>query len=66
MPLYEYKCTACGEIISELRSASEREKPLECPTCGGEAEVILSTFATGGASQSRPGCWTSDANCGPT
>jgi len=67
MPLYEYKCKSCGEVISELRTASQREEPLECPHCNGVAEVILSTFATpGGDAGSRPDCWTSDTNCGPT
>lgn len=65
MPIYEYKCSSCGEIESELRSASEREKPLTCPHCGGEATVILSTFSTA-KGDSRPECWTSDTACGPT
>jgi putative FmdB family regulatory protein len=65
MPLYEYKCNGCGQINSELRPASDREEPLECPHCGGAAEVILSTFATT-SGDARPECWTSDTTCGPT
>jgi putative FmdB family regulatory protein len=68
MPLYEYKCRQCGKILTELRKASEREEPLQCPHCGGEADVILSTFATssGGSPGARPGCYGSDDVCGPT
>ena len=66
MPLYEYKCNGCGQIVSELRPAAEREEPLACPHCNGVAEVILSTFSTSGGGDGKPDCWTSDANCGPT
>lgn len=65
MPIYEYKCPGCGEVTSELRSMSQREKPLACPHCGGAAEVILSRFATG-KGDSRPDCWSSSNECGPT
>jgi putative FmdB family regulatory protein len=69
MPLYEYKCKDCGAILSELRKASEREDPLQCPHCNGVADVIFSTFATSSGDRNpgpRPGCYTSDDACGPT
>ena len=68
MPLYEYKCRDCGTILTELRKASEREEPLQCPHCAGTADVILSTFATssGSGPPARPGCYSSDDVCGPT
>ncbi len=69
MPLYEYKCKDCGTILTELRMASEREEPLQCPHCNGAAEVIFSTFATSSgniSSGARPGCYSSDDVCGPT
>lgn len=69
MPLYEYQCTGCGAILTELRSASQREDPVRCPHCGGEARVMLSTFSTSsgdGAGAVRPGCYRSDDACGPT
>jgi putative FmdB family regulatory protein len=68
MPLYEYKCSDCGAVLTELRKASEREEPLQCPHCNGRAEVIFSTFATSsaGGSAGRPGCYSSDDVCGPT
>jgi putative FmdB family regulatory protein len=69
MPLYEYRCKSCGAVLTELRKASEREEPLECPHCQGSAEVIFSTFATSTGTSgpgSRPGCYSSDDVCGPT
>jgi putative FmdB family regulatory protein len=69
MPLYEYKCDGCGAVLTELRKHSERQEPVECPHCKGQAHVILSTFATSSgdaASATRPGCYTSDDACGPT
>lgn len=65
MPIYEYKCTKCGEVTAELRSMSERESPLACPRCGAPAEVILSTFATS-SGESRPDCFGSAPDCGST
>jgi len=66
MPIYEYKCKKCGEVTSELRLMSQREDPLECPACGGEAEVILSQFSSG--RRSEPGCaWAPPGgDCGST
>lgn len=69
MPLYEYRCRDCGKILTELRRASEREEPLQCPHCDGTADVILSTFATSSGNSgpgARPGCYSSDDVCGPT
>lgn len=66
MPIYEYKCKKCGEVTSELRLMAQREEPLECPACGGEAEVILSPFAAGRRSKSG-GAWTPPCDdCGST
>jgi len=46
MPLYEYKCPACGEEFEEITSASN-EDPVECPQCGKKAERQISGFAIG-------------------
>ena len=46
MPIYEYRCTACGERFEELVSASAEASPL-CPECGAaDAERLFSMFAT--------------------
>jgi len=61
MPMYEFRCAACGDDFEELvRSDDER---VECPSCGG-ADVCkkMSTFAHrsgggggGGASSASSG-----------
>ena len=59
LPLYEYKCLECEEIFYELRSADEREHPIECPDCGGAGNVLISAFApakTLNSTSSSPGC----------
>ena len=45
MPLYEYECEDCHEVFDELRRAADREKPIECPECGGDGHVVFSRFA---------------------
>lgn len=35
MPLYEYRCTACGEMFEILVSLAARDEMAVCPTCGG-------------------------------
>ena len=66
MPIYEYKCKKCGEVTAELRLMSKREEPLECPACGGEAEVILSPFSAGRGSSSGGAWGPIGGGCGST
>ena len=48
MPLYEYRCKACGRTFEKLRRMSEADQGVECPECRSEeAQRVLSTFATG-------------------
>ena len=42
MPLYEYKCGACGTITEEGRPAAYRDVSAICPACFSEAERIYS------------------------
>jgi putative FmdB family regulatory protein len=41
MPVYEYQCTACGEIFEVLHKIDE-EYNEGCPKCRGKAKKILS------------------------
>ena len=44
MPLYEYRCTKCGERTEVLQHLSDA--PLaECPRCGGALEKVISAPA---------------------
>ena len=44
MPLYEYKCTKCGNKVEALQKAQDR--PLEkCPKCGGPLRKLISSPA---------------------
>ena len=54
MPIFEYRCTSCGERYETLVSRAERATP-RCPRCGGaQAERLISTFAVGRARPTDP------------
>ena len=38
--IYEYKCKDCKLEFTEMRKMKDREKPIECYSCGGEGKVI--------------------------
>lgn len=49
MPIYEYRCRACGDTIEELRPAARADAPADCG-CGQPDTVRLpSLIARGGA-----------------
>ncbi len=66
MPIYEYRCTTCGERFEWLTSRAERAEA-RCPRCGARrVERLLSAFAVGksGATAESPGpCGSSDCAC---
>ena len=35
MPLFEYKCTECGELNAMIRAKVNRDDKLVCSVCGG-------------------------------
>ncbi len=35
MPIYEYQCLSCENILQALVMKSEEEQGLRCPNCGG-------------------------------
>ncbi len=42
MPIYEYQCAACGQVVEKWQNISEA--PLsECPACGGSLSKIISS-----------------------
>ena len=47
MPIYEYRCQACGGRYEALVARTDRAVP-HCPRCGAtRAERLISTFAVG-------------------
>lgn len=42
MPLYEYRCGACGGVTSQLASVTEIAPTVECEHCPGVAARIVS------------------------
>ena len=42
MPIYEYRCAACGEVSAALRKIAQAKDPISCESCGGKAERIVS------------------------
>jgi putative FmdB family regulatory protein len=62
MPIYEYRCEACGESFEVLvRSASRQSHPA-CPKCGGrKVKKAISLFGVAGTTRST----TSGASCSP-
>ena len=44
MPIYEYQCAACGQVVERWQKISD--SPLaECPGCGGSLHKIISSCA---------------------
>ena len=46
LPLYEYRCGACGALFELLRRVGQDAEGVSCPRCGQrEVEKEFSTFA---------------------
>jgi putative FmdB family regulatory protein len=60
LPLYEYRCGACGTRFELLRRIGQDKDGISCPRCGQlEVEKEFSTFAgsvSGGGASSGGGC----------
>lgn len=41
MPMYSYHCTKCNEVYENMRSISQRDVKLQCPSCNELCERIL-------------------------
>ncbi len=44
MPLYEYRCSACGHRFEKIQSFSAPEQ-MECVKCGGTSDRLISAPA---------------------
>ncbi len=48
MPIYEYRCEACGVKFSVLVSVQNAEQPAPCPKCSGcSTHKLVSRFRRG-------------------
>jgi putative FmdB family regulatory protein len=59
MPVYEFRCRACGHAFSEFYRkmlTAEEQDPVACPACEGMNTVrTVARFAVHGASEADPG-----------
>ena len=60
MPLYDYRCTACGHRFELLRSISERDTAV-CEKCGERVERVYQGKCAFGAT--KGGCGGNCAGC---
>jgi putative FmdB family regulatory protein len=42
MPIYEYQCAACGQVVERWQKFSEAPLTV-CPQCGGSLEKLISS-----------------------
>lgn len=42
MPIYEYRCTKCGNLFEEWTKSFDSPEEEACPECGGKAERVVS------------------------
>ena len=44
MPIYEYRCTACGRVVEKWQKISDASFT-QCPACGGSLTKLISNCA---------------------
>jgi putative FmdB family regulatory protein len=50
MPIYEFRCTECGQVFEELIMRSSDQADLTCPRCAARTvERVLSSCCVGGS-----------------
>ena len=65
MPIYEYRCTACGREFEELIRSAADQRSLRCPHCEGRSlERKLSVFAAQADTARTPRSAASPGACG--
>jgi len=57
MPIYEYRCKACGHVFEMFRGIRDEDDDVICPACHkGAVERLLSLFSSAGASSQESSC----------
>jgi len=54
MPIYEYRCEGCGQVVEVLEIGSHRPE-VSCPRCGGTQMRKLMSAASFTFAQREPG-----------
>ncbi len=63
MPLYEYRCKACGEVFEKMVRWSEADRSPACPNCQSqETQKKVSHIAALGSSANSSASYNS--SCG--
>jgi len=63
MPLYEYRCQACGDTFETIRGLNDKDADVACPTCGEKkAEKLMSACCAAKGESST----ASAGSCGPS
>ncbi|PID73676.1 MAG: FmdB family transcriptional regulator [Desulfobacterales bacterium] len=65
MPIYEFKCLKCGEVLEVITSAADEERRLVCSACNGEdfERILSSTSYVMGSSGNIGGARTETRKC---
>lgn len=63
MPLYEFRCTECGNEFEVILRFSEADRAPTCPQCQGHTQKKLSTVASFNQA-SQGGSTTQGSQCG--
>jgi putative FmdB family regulatory protein len=65
MPIYEYRCSDCGQRFVRLQRMGAGSEGVICPHCSTTAvERLPSVFSSSGSTASSPA--TSSGACGPS
>ena len=65
MPIYEYRCTDCGNDFERLVRSMFSVETFPCPSCGSDhVKKAVSLFGTASGG-SRDAAASSAASCGP-
>jgi putative FmdB family regulatory protein len=56
MPMYEFRCSACGRRFEALRRLGQGAEGLACPTCGASELQKEFSVPSRGSAGGRGGC----------
>jgi len=69
MPIFEFRCLACGNLFEKLFLDQEEKVEIKCPQCGSDSfdRVISRTnYAIGSSKSKKPRLTTKSCSPGST